>query len=280
MRFHERRQTSHIYLVRRSRLSPNSNPMGNDRKLHIEGTVFNIQRFSLHDGPGIRTTAFLKGCPLNCRWCHNPEGIHPEPETVGRTMTAKAVADELARDRVFYEESNGGITLSGGEPLSQPEFAIDILRQCKEAGLHTALDTCGYADPEVMLAAAPYTDLFLYDFKHPDSAMHEEFTDVPNEQIIENLRLLCAAHAEVLVRYPIIPGFNDAPETVEQTGTILTDCDAKQVQLLPYHPLGKSKASNLNHSAPALEFATPTAEQMLAIQTILGRFPFETLIEE
>jgi pyruvate formate lyase activating enzyme len=258
-------------------------------KQPVSGIVFNIQRFSVHDGPGIRTTAFLKGCPLRCRWCHNPEGINPEPEimrrdqtaeTAGRTMTAQAVANELARDRIFYEESGGGITLSGGEPLSQPEFAIEILRLCKEAGLHTALDTCGFAEPAVLLAAAPFTGLFLYDFKHPDSAKHEEFTDVPNDLIISNLKMLCAKGCDVLVRQPVIPGFNDAPETVEKTGRVLATCGIKRLQLLPYHALGTSKRRRLITDISAGNFTPPTHQQLLAIQSILGKFPFEIILGE
>ncbi len=254
-----------------------------------EGVVFNIQRFSTHDGPGIRTTAFLKGCPLNCRWCHNPEGINPEPETmhseqgveiVGRTMTAEAVAAALARDRIFYEESGGGITLSGGEPLMQPDFAIDILKRCKTQKLHTIVDTCGFVEPEIILAAAEYTDLFLYDFKHPDSAKHEEYTGVPNELIVENLRMLCSVGHQILVRQPIIQGFNDDPATVEATGRLLESCGVQRLQLLEYHRLGTSKRDKLIQTIPEMKIGIPTPNQMLAIRNILGRFPFETLMEE
>jgi pyruvate formate lyase activating enzyme len=263
--------------------------MGDGETKQTEGTIFNIQRYSLHDGPGIRTTAFLKGCPLHCRWCHNPEGIHPEPEiirteqgteTVGRSMTAEAVARELARDRVFYEESGGGITLSGGEPLAQPDFAIEILRRCKADRLHTALDTSGFVDTEVLLAAAPFTDLFLYDLKHPDSGAHEAYTGGPNGRIIENLKVLCAGGCNVLVRYPVVPGFNDAPETVEQAGRILADCGIEQLQLLPYHALGGSKRSKLRRRMPFMSCSAPSAGQMLAIRDIIGRFPFQTTLEE
>ena len=201
-------------------------------------------------------------------------------EIAGRTMTAEAVAAELVRDRIFYEESGGGITLSGGEPLAQPDFAIDILRRCKSAGLHTAVDTAGFVETDVILAAAEYTDLFLYDMKHPDSTKHEEFTDVPNELIIENLRSLCAAGHNVLVRQPIIPGFNDAPETVEQTGKVLQDCGVKQLQLLPYHALGTSKREKLCIKLPSGNFTPPTNKQMRATQTSLSPFPFTTILEE
>lgn len=305
--------------------------MTNSPEPHNEGTVFNIQRFSVHDGPGIRTTAFLKGCPLRCRWCHNPEGIQDKVELLytedrctgcgacipacpenaislqaekvrisencthcgkcvdvcperafeisGRTMTAEAVANELARDRVFYEESGGGITLSGGEPLAQPAFAIEILRRCKEARLHTVLDTCGFVETEILLAAAPFTDLFLYDFKHPDSALHEEYTDVPNELIIENLKILCAAGCEVLVRQPVIPGFNDAPEIIEKTGVLLEQCGVKRLQLLPYHSLGHSKRNKLIRDIPGFITGVLSGKQILKLKSVLDQFPFDTIIE-
>jgi pyruvate formate lyase activating enzyme len=306
--------------------------MNEIRPQQIEGTVFNIQRFSVHDGPGIRTTAFLKGCPLRCRWCHNPESFLETPELLytkdrctgcgncvplcperaitlvgekiriseacthcgacaeacpanalvisGETMTAEAVAAQLARDRIFYEESGGGITLSGGEPLAQPEFAIEILRRCQESGLHTTLDTCGFAETETILRAAAHTDLFLYDFKHPDSAMHEEFTEVPNELVIENLKALCARGSNVLVRQPVVPGVNDSPETIERTGAVLEACGVKQLQLLPYHTLGESKLNKRIYDKQARHFSIPLPNQMLEMRAILGKFSFTTIFGE
>lgn len=256
---------------------------------HYLGIIFNIQRFSVHDGPGIRTTAFLKGCPLCCRWCHNPESIHPEPElmrkddateTVGRSITSEALTTELARDRIFYEESDGGITLSGGEPLAQPEFAIDVLRRCQAEGLHTTLDTAGFVETDVLLAASQYTDLFLYDLKHPNSAKHEAFTDVPNELIIKNLKTLCAAGHNVLVRQPIIPGFNDDLQTAKATGQLLEACGAQRLELLEYHTMGQGKRRKLLRKWPETQIGISIPNQMLEIRAVLSKFPFETIFEK
>ncbi len=198
----------------------------------------------------------------------------------GRITNSEAVANELARDLIFYEESGGGITLSGGEPLAQPDFAIDILRRCKEGGLHTALDTTGFVDSDILLAAAPFTDLFLYDFKHPVSTAHEQYTDVPNELIIQNLKTLCLRGENVLVRQPIVPGFNDAPEVVERTGETLVACGVERLEILSYHTFGRSKHGKVIRGTSVMDWAVPSSEQMLAIQAILGKFPFETLIGE
>ncbi len=192
-------------------------------------------------------------------------------------MTAEAVAAELMRDRVFYEESGGGVTLSGGDPLFQPEFAIDLLRRCKAEKLHTTLDTCGFVESNVLLAAADCTDLFLYDLKHPDSAKHEEYTGAPNELIIENLRMLCAAGHEILVRQPIIPGFNDDAATVEATGRLLESCGVHRLELLEYHTLGASKREKLMRNMPDPQIGTTIPNQMLEIKKILGNFSFETI---
>ena len=192
-------------------------------------------------------------------------------------MTADAVAVELERDRIFFEESGGGITLSGGEPLGQPVFALEILRRCRERGLHTVLDTSGYVDTALLLAAVPVTDLFLYDIKHPDTARHEAGTDVPNDLIMENLRTLCAEDCSIRVRYPVIPTFNDDPETVEQLGRLLERLGIRQLELLSYHALGRGKRNRMIRPPQAADFCPPHDDQMLAIRALLGKFSFEVL---
>ncbi len=264
------------------------------------GRVFDIQRFSIHDGPGIRTTVFLKGCPLRCLWCHNPEGIRPEPllsfaadkciacgscvdacpnqahvmdqqkghvflrerctaigkcaevcpsralELVGRDVSCDEVLDQVLRDRLFYETSGGGLTLSGGEPLLQIEFAEALLRGAKKAGVHTAVETAGHVTFARLARVAPYTDLFLYDVKDTDDARHRKNTGVPVIGILDNLRALHDAGASVLVRLPIVPGVNDRQDHFRKVALIVKPLSGLLgVEDLPYHSLGTGKRQRL-----------------------------------
>lgn len=256
------------------------------------GQVFNIQRYSLHDGPGIRTTVFLKGCPLSCNWCHNPESRAREPEVryletrcvqcgqcvevcpqgpdwspadgvrpdclrcgacvdvcpvgarqmIGREMTVAEVVQEAMRDRLFHEQSGGGVTLSGGEPLSQPEFVKALLHAFRAEEAHVALDTCGFVPPGILRAIAPLVDLFLYDIKCMDEATHRRETGVPNHLILENLETLGAIHGNIWVRIPLIPGVNLNSGQLEATARFVSPLTGvRQVNLLPYHALGTGK---------------------------------------
>ena len=265
------------------------------------GTVFNIQRYSLHDGPGIRTTVFLKGCPLHCAWCHNPEGIEPRPEIlrnsvrciacglcrencpaqaagplaqdgqaedelprcagcgecaracpsearrlVGRHMTAAEVLAEILHDRLFHEDSGGGVTFSGGEPLLQAEFLLALLESCRRREIHTAVDTSGYAPREDLLNAARQANLFLYDLKTLDDDLHRRYTGVSNRLIVENLRALGAVHRNIWVRMPLVPGVNDTLQAVEDVVRLAaTAPGVRQVHLLPYHATGVAKFARL-----------------------------------
>lgn len=261
------------------------------------GVIFNIQKFSIHDGPGIRTTVFLKGCPLQCKWCSNPESISPSPEIMvydarcihcgkceeacpegaivaiegseridlakcthcmecvkvchskalertGTDMTVREVIEEVEKDSLFYQNSGGGVTLSGGEPLFQWRFTRGILQECKEMGFHTALDTTGYASWEVLEDVLRYVDLVLYDIKHMDDQCHMEGTGVSNTRILENIRRT-ASVVRTWLRFPVIQGFNDSPENVDGVASLALELGLEKVSLLPYHEWGTAKYDKL-----------------------------------
>jgi len=228
-------------------------------------TIFDIKRFAVHDGPGIRTTVFMKGCPMDCWWCHNPESRSRAPEEVtyirklgksnieskkvyGKIMSTDEVMDEIFRDNVFHEESGGGITFSGGEPLHQPEALAELLEQCKNHGLHTTVDTCGYTQWKNFEKILPYTDLFLYDLKVVDPEGHQKFTGVKNELILENLDKLLEKDAAVELRIPVIPGINNFAEELQRFVQFLMNSKRKigKIHLLPYHRTADSKYKKLN----------------------------------
>lgn len=255
-----------------------------------KGLIFNIQRFSIHDGPGIRTVVFFKGCPLRCLWCHNPEGQIMKKEMViwddrcigcktcvktcsnsavedpskcilcgecvkecpagareiaGKEMTVEEIMTEIEKDRVFYEESSGGVTFSGGEPLFQPAFLINLLKKCKENGVNTAIETCGYSSWETLLSVSKYTDLFLFDIKVMDEQSHRKFTGVSNKMILENLKRLSSNHRNILVRIPVVPGVNDSIENINKTAEFVSSLGIKEVHLLPFHKGGVEKYRRL-----------------------------------
>ena len=221
------------------------------------GLIFDIKRFAVHDGPGIRTTLFFKGCPLSCWWCHNPESRSDEPrvsirhlllegrsyereEITGKRMTIDDLLNAVERDRVFYETSGGGVTLSGGEPLHQPAFCEALLRSLKERHIHVTLDTCGYVSPIVLTRVIPFTDLFLYDIKLMDDQAHRKFTGVSNAIIHDNLRLLVQAGCQVVIRLPLIPDITDTTGNVEGVIALIQGMNLT-VHLLPYHNSAKGK---------------------------------------
>ncbi len=255
-----------------------------------EGLIFNIQRFSLHDGPGIRTVVFFKGCPLRCLWCHNPEGQFFKKEMVfweerciscktclntcsnsavndpekcllcakcveacpsgareiaGKEMTVEEVMDEIKKDIAFYDESSGGVTFSGGEPLLQKDFLIPLLKICKENGINTAIETCGYSRWEVLFYVSRFTDLFLFDLKIMDEESHRKFTGVSNNIILENLKNLSSVHKKIIVRIPVIPGVNDNIENINKTADFILSLGIKEAHLLPFHSAGIEKYRRL-----------------------------------
>ena len=297
----------------------------------MTGKFYDIQGFSVHDGPGIRLTLFMKGCPLRCLWCHSPESqefytelnwmeikcvgiekcgncltvcphnaISPGKKkksltsdeeitlvTVDRSKcdncgkcaevcTSKALymcgtdytVDELMervrRDIPFFNKSGGGVTISGGECLSQPEFTLEFLKRCKAEGIHTAVDTTGFTDWKWIEKVLPYTDLFLYDLKHMDSEMHKRGTGVPNEVILENARKIAKAGGKFQLRIPVIPMYNDSVEEFEKYGNFIKELgdSVEVVQLLPYHALGVTKWERLGRDKPVLE-ATPPSDELM-----------------
>ncbi len=260
----------------------------------MKGTIFNIQKFCVNDGPGIRTTVFLKGCPLKCIWCHNPEsqsekaeimfykdkcvncgrcaavcgngchsfdnGVHKFErkncvkcfaciktgcealEKVGREITTDEVIDEALKDKIFYDNSGGGITLSGGEPLCQFDFSLQILKKAKENGIHTAIETCGFTSADRIKEISKYVDLFLFDYKETNSKLHKKFTGISNDIILENLSLLNDMGKSIILRCPIIPGCNDRKEHFEGICNVANKFEhIMHIEVEPYHPLGESK---------------------------------------
>ena len=225
----------------------------------MKGIIFDIKHYAIHDGPGIRQTVFMKGCPLGCWWCHNPESRSRKPfsyqktekmdgrelqvtETIGKEYTVAELMQIIEKDRIFFEESGGGVTFSGGEPLLQFDFLLETLQQCKKHDIHTAVDTTGHISQERMAQAARYTDLFLYDLKHMDDALHRKYTGVGNELILDNLRMLDDMGKEIWVRYALIPGFNDEEENLLKMLAFLQKLKRQpKVSILPYHKIGSHK---------------------------------------
>lgn len=229
----------------------------------MKAIIFNIKRFAVNDGPGIRTSIFFKGCPLNCLWCHNPESqsreiqkikktykisdrVFEEIEDLGYSISSEELMKEILKDEIFFKESNGGVTFSGGEALMQADFLKNILKKSKENNIHTCLDTCGYVDSEILKEVAEYTDLFLYDIKHLDNSLHKEYTGRGNALILKNLSLLVDMNKEIILRFPLIEGMNDSMEHLKKLKNLIKSFNKKiELNILPYHSLGKEKYNNL-----------------------------------
>lgn len=258
---------------------------------------FDIKRFAVHDGPGIRTTLFLKGCPLRCWWCHNPESQSPEPFTMTverklngksipapRTYGERAKVDDLMeillKDQPYYEESEGGVTFSGGEPLMQPEGLLELLIRSKEHGLHTTIDTCGFAPRSVVERILPLTDLFLYDLKNMDPELHRKTTGVDNKLIISNADYLLENGARLIFRIPVVPGINSSePETgrmirfLEERKEHLTE-----VHLLPYHRIADHKYLKMKLKREMPDVAEPGEAFMQEMKSAYGKTGLKVLI--
>jgi len=294
--------------------------------------LFDIRRFSIHDGPGIRTAVFFKGCPLACRWCHNPEGRTHGPElifrpgrcilcddcldvcpnqavnrqgdeiridrsackvsgncavacpaealeVVGRRMTAEQVLDAIERDRTFYEQSGGGVTFTGGEPLAQSDLLRELLSACRVQGIATTVDTCGYASWSVFEGIRPFVDLFLYDLKLMGESRHVQWTGVSNAGILSNLRQLAALGHAVRVRIPIIPGVNDDEQNMRQTGEFLAGLSqVPEVELLPYHNIAGGKYAGLGMEYELDHIVPPNRERINGLAAMLSSYGLQVKV--
>ncbi len=236
------------------------------------GRIFDIQRYSIHDGPGIRTIVFLKGCYLRCRWCCNPESQSYRLEemtqggvcrTVGRDVTVSEVMDEVVKDAVYYRRSGGGVTLSGGECMAQPEFAEALLRATHEYGYTTAIETAASASAEVVQRLLPHVDYFLMDIKHMNGDKHREFTGKDNDLILQNARLIAKNAKCLTVRVPVVPTFNASPEEIAEIARFTASLHTvKELHLLPYHRLGQDKYAGLGRTYQMAHVTPPTGAQM------------------
>ncbi len=258
------------------------------------GIVFNIQRYAVHDGPGIRVTVFLKGCPLRCWWCHNPESLRMEPESIfpswegqgvdketilGKTMTVQEVMTEIEKELIFFDESGGGVTFSGGEPLMQPEFLKAMLECCHKQEIHTALDTSGYAPPHVLQSIIDHVDLFLYDLKIMDDTIHWKYTGVSNRMILENLQTLSRRGKLVFIRFPVIPNITDTQKNIIDMRVFLTDLKSiQQINLLPYHRIAEGKYEKLQQENKMAGVTPPSEEQLNGLKKEFEKHGFRVTI--
>lgn len=297
------------------------------------GIIFDIKRYAVHDGPGIRTTVFFKGCPLRCAWCHNPEGQSSKPEIlikssrclkecqecvshceqmaiskkkgsvsvdkkkcdgcgkciefcttqaielVGREVSAQQAMAEIEKDQIFHDESGGGVTFSGGEPLLQADFLNEILSQCQVRGIHTTLDTSGHAPFKVLEKLMGTIDLFLYDLKIMDDQKHRKFTGASNKIILGNLKKLAKKNKNIIIRFPVIPRINDDSQNIQQTAQfILSLQNISQVSLLPYHSLGKDKYLRLDKADSLPSFDQPLKARMEEIKKTFENYGFRVKI--
>ena len=286
------------------------------------GLIFDIQRFSLHDGPGIRTLVFMKGCPLTCAWCSNPESQRTRPEVmyykdkciecftciaacpnsevlkqkwplaldecegcgscvtacyaearqlVGRWVTVDAVLETVLRDTIFYEESGGGVTVGGGEPTLQADFVARFLERCREHSLHTAIETCGFTSWDIFSRVLRHVDLLLMDIKHMDTDRHKALTGVGNEQILDNARLAAAGGQDMIIRLPLIPGFNDGADHLSEIGRFIRNelSPVRRVDILPYHSTGESKSIRLGKIFGLSGKSSLSADEITAARDLL-----------
>lgn len=243
-----------------------------DEILDAVGRIFDIQKYSIHDGPGIRTIVFLKGCALRCQWCCNPESqsfdiekmdMNGEMKTIGRDVTVREVMDIVRQDVFYYRRSGGGVTLSGGEALLQPHFAVPLLMACHASGINTAIETTGIAKWEVIEEFLPHLDYVLMDIKHMNSVKHKEFTHQPNERILENAKKIAESGANLTIRVPVVPTFNDTTEEIMAIAQFAASLPGvEKLHLLPYHRMGQDKYGWLDREYSLINIMPPENEHM------------------
>lgn len=242
-----------------------------------KGRIFDIQRFSTHDGPGIRTIVFLKGCALRCRWCCNPESQsfkieemlqNGKKKIIGRDVTVAEVFDEVVRDRPYYKRSGGGITLSGGESLLQPDFAVALLKACRDNGITTAIETTGFASRDVIERYLPHLNYVLMDIKHINADKHKRFTGQDNSLILENAKFIAENAQKLIVRVPVIPTFNDTEEEINDIAAFARKLPGvDEIHLLPYHNMGCDKYAGLGREYAMGDLKPPTGELMQKLKS-------------
>lgn len=255
----------------------------------LNACIFNIQKFSLHDGPGIRTVVFFKGCPLRCYWCANPESQNKQPEEmylpqkkkcqiVGEIKTIPEVMEEVLKDLPFYQESGGGVTLSGGEVLYQAEFAMCLLEELKKHHIHTAVETTGYAKNDVFQRFIKLVDLLYFDIKHYDDNKHIAGTKVSNQLILNNLAYAIKYHPNVIVRIPIIPGYNDQLSDTKKFAELFQKLAVNKIELLPFHQFGEKKYEQLNREYRLANVAQLHTEDLYQHQAIFETYGISCLV--
>jgi len=250
--------------------------------MNVSGRIFDVQKFSVHDGPGIRTIVFLKGCFLRCKWCCNPESQKYEIQTmlqngkekvIGKDVTVAEVLDIVKQDMPYYRRSGGGMTLSGGEMLCQSDFAYALLRGAKEMAINTAVETTGFAPYEKIEKLLPYIDTVLMDIKHTDSAKHKEFTTQPNERILENAVKIAENAKKLIIRVPVIPTFNDTEAEIASIAKFASALKGvEEINLLPYHNYGKDKYEGLGREYLMGDVPMPTDEHMQKLKAVAESF--------
>lgn len=254
-----------------------------------KGLIFNIQKFSLHDGPGIRTVVFFKGCPLRCKWCSNPESQTGAPEsmwdkvkqkykTVGEYKTVNEIVEEVMKDEVFYQQSGGGVTLSGGEVLFQADFAIELLKALRAQNIHTACETTGSIKQEIFQEFIKHVDLIFMDLKHYDSEKHFEWTGVHNHLIIKNIKFALENHDNVIIRIPVIPNVNDSLDDALQFAKLFNSIGVKKIELLPFHQFGSQKYKYLNREYEFEDVPQLHTEDLYDFQNVMIENNIECLV--